>query len=200
MLTRLLGRLWHTWDVPGGTSKRSSRVKRATWGRTSTRPAPGRAGITHCVVPGGGGLPVESATGLGGERCPGSAGRRCTAWCARCCPGSGSGRRSCYCGSSSLSYATSGRAAPTRDAAPPAERAGRSLHPELVVVVLDRGRRWPKRKLEPRENSGETTMKRKLHSLGQEGAADRYCETGRTSSTSTIIPKITWHTCEAATR
>ena len=34
------------WAAQGGVSKRSSRPRRATWGWTSTRPAPGRAGIT----------------------------------------------------------------------------------------------------------------------------------------------------------
>ena len=34
------------WAAQGGVSKRSSRLRRATWGWTSTRPAPGRAGIT----------------------------------------------------------------------------------------------------------------------------------------------------------
>ena len=39
-------RPWPTWAAPGGVSKRSSRLSRATWGWTSTRPAPRRAGIT----------------------------------------------------------------------------------------------------------------------------------------------------------
>ena len=39
-------RRWPTWAVPGGALKRSSRRRRATWGWTSTRPAPGLAGIT----------------------------------------------------------------------------------------------------------------------------------------------------------
>ena len=34
------------WAAQGGVSKRSSRPRRATWAWTSTRPAPGRAGIT----------------------------------------------------------------------------------------------------------------------------------------------------------
>ena len=54
----------------------------------------------------------------------------------RCCPGSGSGRRSCCYGWRSPNYATSGRAAPTKDAAPPAVKAGWSRHPKAVVVVL----------------------------------------------------------------
>ena len=37
---------WPTWADPGGAWKLSSRLSRATWGWTSTRPAPGRAGIT----------------------------------------------------------------------------------------------------------------------------------------------------------
>ncbi len=62
--------------------------------------------------------------------------RGCTGWCGRCCPGNGSGRRSCCCGWRIRSYATSGRAAPTRDAAPPAVKAGWSHHLKPVVVVL----------------------------------------------------------------
>ena len=64
--------------------------------------------------------------------------RGCTGWCGRCCPGNGSGRRSCCCGWRIRSYATSGRAAPTRDAAPPAVKAGWSHHLKRVVVVLGR--------------------------------------------------------------
>ena len=41
-----LWRPWHTWAVPGGGLRRSLRPKRATWGWTSTRPAPGLGGIT----------------------------------------------------------------------------------------------------------------------------------------------------------
>ena len=63
--------------------------------------------------------------------------RGCTGWCGRCCPGNGSGRRSCCCGWRIRSYATSGRAAPTRDAAPPAVKAGWSHHLKRVVVVLE---------------------------------------------------------------
>ena len=39
-------RPWRTWAVPGGALKRSSRLRRATWGWTNTRPGAGRAGIT----------------------------------------------------------------------------------------------------------------------------------------------------------
>ena len=59
----------------------------------------------------------EPATGLGGKRCPGSRGRRCTGWCERCCPGNGSGRMSCCDGWWAPNIATSGPAALTRDAA-----------------------------------------------------------------------------------
>ena len=55
----------------------------------------------------------------------------------RCCPGSGSGRRSCCAGLTSLNDATSRPAAPTQDAAPPAAKAGWSHHPKAVVVVLE---------------------------------------------------------------
>ena len=67
---------------------------------------------------------------------PGSPVPRCTGWCGRCCPGSGSGRTSCCYGWWSLNYVTSRPAAPTKDAAPPAVKAGWSRHPESVVVVL----------------------------------------------------------------
>ena len=39
-------RPWRTWAVPGGALKRSSRLRRATWDWTSTRPGPGLGGIT----------------------------------------------------------------------------------------------------------------------------------------------------------
>ena len=71
-----------------------------------------------------------------GKKCPGSPVRRCTGWCVRCCPVSGSGQTSCCGGWSNRSYATSVQAAPTRDAAPPAAKSGRGRHPKAVVVVL----------------------------------------------------------------
>ena len=55
----------------------------------------------------------------------------------RCCPGSSSGPINCCCGWRIRSYATNGLAVPTRDAAPPAAKAGWSRHPEAVVVVLE---------------------------------------------------------------
>ncbi len=54
----------------------------------------------------------------------------------RCYPGSSSGRRSCCYGWRRRSYATNGLAVPTRDAAPPAAKAGWSRHLKPVVVVL----------------------------------------------------------------
>ena len=74
--------------------------------------------------------------------------RGCTGWCGRCCPGNGSGRRSCCCGWRIRSYATSGRAAPTRDAAPPAVKAGWSHHLKRVVGGLVMGVREIDRSLE----------------------------------------------------
>ena len=41
-----LWRPWLIWAVPGGALRPNSRLRRATWGWTSTRPAPGRVGIT----------------------------------------------------------------------------------------------------------------------------------------------------------
>ena len=63
--------------------------------------------------------------------------RGCAGWCVRCYPGSSSGRRSCCYGWRRRSYATNGLAVPTRDAAPPAAKAGWSRHLKPVVVVLD---------------------------------------------------------------
>ena len=99
-------------------------------------PQLGRVASPHSHVPAGWSVPAGPAAGLGGKRCPGSPVPRCTGWCGRCCPGNGSGRRSCCCGWRIRSYATSGRAAPTRDAAPPAVKAGWSHHLKRVVVVL----------------------------------------------------------------
>ena len=47
---------------------------------------------------------------------------------------------SCCYGWRIRSYATNGRAAPTRNAAPPAVKAGWSRHPKAVVVVLEERR------------------------------------------------------------
>ena len=63
--------------------------------------------------------------------------RGSTGWCVRCCPGSSSGPINCCCGWRRRSYATNGLAVPTRDAAPPAAKAGWSHHLEPVVVVLN---------------------------------------------------------------
>ena len=93
----------------------------------------------HSHVPAGWSVPAEPAAGLGGKRCPGSRGHRCTGWCGRCCPGSSSGPINCCCGWRIRSYATNGLAVPTRDAAPPAAKAGWSRHLKPVVVVLGDG-------------------------------------------------------------
>ena len=93
-------------------------------------------------VPAGRSFSAEPATGLGGKRCPGSRGRRSTGWCGRCCPGDSSDRMSCCCDWRIRSYATSGRAVPTKDAAPPAVKAGWSHHPKRVVVVLVSAACW----------------------------------------------------------
>ena len=90
--------------------------------------------IAMCLL---GGAFLLGLQQLGGKRCPGSPVPRCTGWCGKCCPGNGSDRRSCCCGWRIRSYATSGRAAPTRDAAPPAVNAGWSHHLKRVVVVLE---------------------------------------------------------------
>ena len=64
-------------------------------------------------------LSAESATGLGGKRCPGSRDRRSTGWCVRCCPGNGSGRLSCCDGWRIRRIVTNGPDAPMPSAAPP---------------------------------------------------------------------------------
>ena len=102
-------------------------------------PQLGRVASPHSHVPAGWSVPAEPAAGLGGKRCPGSRGHRCTGWCGRCCPGSSSGPINCCCGWRIRSYATNGLAVPTRDAAPPAAKAGWSRHLKPVVVVLERG-------------------------------------------------------------
>ena len=55
----------------------------------------GRVASPCGPVPAGRSFPVEPATGLGGKRCPGSPGHRCTAWCVRCCPGRASVPTNC---------------------------------------------------------------------------------------------------------
>ena len=47
---------------------------------------------------------------------------------------------SCCYGWRIRSYATNGRAAPTRNAVPPAVKAGWSRHPKAVVVVLNQSK------------------------------------------------------------
>ena len=99
--------------------------------------------IAMCLL--GGAFLLGLQQDWGGEICPGSPARRCTGWCVRCYPGSGSGPINCCCGWRIRSYATNGRAAPTRDAAPPAVKAEWTLHPEPVVVVLVLQRRLAKK-------------------------------------------------------
>ena len=48
--------------------------------------------VALCLLGGAFHLSLQQAWG---ERCRGSRGRRCTWWCVRCCPGSGSGWGSC---------------------------------------------------------------------------------------------------------
>ena len=72
----------------------------------------------------------------GGKRCPGSPVPRCTGWCGRCCPGSGSGLGNCWCGWRKRNCATSGPDAPTRSATLP-DGQGQDHLPKAVVVVLE---------------------------------------------------------------
>ena len=90
-------RLWPTWVGPGGALKRSSRLRRVTL--DDTRPAAWHHHIAMCLL---GGAFLLSL--LGGKRCPGSRGHRCTGWCGRCCPGSSSGPINCCCGWRIRSY------------------------------------------------------------------------------------------------
>ena len=60
-----LWRLWHTWAVPGGALKRSSRRRRATWGWTNTRPGVGRVGSIPAMCL----LGAAFLLGAGGKRC-----------------------------------------------------------------------------------------------------------------------------------
>ena len=91
--------------------------------------------VALCLL--GGAFLLSLQQAWGGGRCPGSRGPKCTGWCVRCFPRNGSGRMSCCGGWRIRSYATSGRAAPTRDVALGAARAGRNRHLKAVVVVLN---------------------------------------------------------------
>ena len=81
----------------------------------------GRAGITTWPCACWAELFCWACSRIGGERCPGSPVPRCTGWCVRCCPGSGSGRSSC---------ATIGPAGLTPNAAP------LSVHPRPSRLKL----------------------------------------------------------------
>ena len=107
-------------------------------GWTSTSPGVGPAGITISPCACWAERSCWTCSRNGGGRCrPAPPGPKCTGWCGRCCPGNSSGRLSCCHGWWIRSYATNGRAAPTRNAAPPAVKAGWSRHPKAVVVVLN---------------------------------------------------------------
>ena len=130
-------------DVPGGTTvwpldPAWTSPEYTGFGRPANPSCGlGRVASPHSHVPAGWSVPAEPAAGLGGKRCPGSRGHRCTGWCGRCCPGSSSGPINCCCGWRIRSYATNGLAVPTRDAAPPAAISeGWSRHLKPVVVVL----------------------------------------------------------------
>ena len=54
------------WAVPGGALRPNSRLRRATWGWTSTRPAPGRGWHHHvalCLLAGAFLLSLQQAWG-----------------------------------------------------------------------------------------------------------------------------------------
>ena len=131
MLAYVGGSRW-----PIGNGVRDGKGRGGAWTEYETRSWAGWH-HQHSHVPAGRSVPAGPAAGLGGKRCPGSRGPKCTGWYGRCCLGNGSDRRNCCCGWRKRSYATSARAAPTRDAAPPAVKAGWSHHPKAVVVVLD---------------------------------------------------------------
>ncbi len=63
-------RPWRTWAVPGGALKRSSRLRRATWGWTNTRPGAGRAGITISQCACWAGHSCWTCSGNGGGKMP----------------------------------------------------------------------------------------------------------------------------------
>ena len=89
---------------------------------------------TDMCLPGGAFLPGLQQ--LGGRDAPDHEGGRCTGWCGRCCPGSGSGRRSCCNAWRAANSVTSGPGAPTRNVASSTVEAGWSRHSEHVVVAL----------------------------------------------------------------
>ena len=77
-----------TCPARGGALRLSSRRRRATLDEYETRTWAGwHHHVALCLL---GGAFSEPAAGLGGKRCRDSRGRRCTAWCVRCCPESGS--------------------------------------------------------------------------------------------------------------
>ena len=112
-------RRWPTWAVPGGALKRSSRLRRATWDWTSTRPGAGLAGTTTWPYACWAGHSCWTCSRNGGGRCPGSPDPKCTGWCGKCCPGNGSSRMSCCGGSRIRRIVTNGPGAPMPSAAPP---------------------------------------------------------------------------------
>ena len=81
--------------------------------------------VALCLL--GGAFLLSLQQAWGGERCPGSPGRRSTGWCERCCPGNGSGRMSCCGGWSRPKNATNGPDAPTPSGALPFARPRTSL-------------------------------------------------------------------------
>ena len=86
--------------------------------------------VALCLL--GGAFLLSLQQAWGGERCPGSRGRRSTGWCGKCCPGNGSGQPSCCGGLRIRRTVTNGPNAPMPSAAPPCGHHPTSL-PELTL-------------------------------------------------------------------
>ena len=105
--------------VRDGKERRGSGRVRDSHPLSSTGQALGGLASPRRFALAGRSVSPEPATGLGGERCPGSRDRRSTGWCGRCCPGNGSDQMSCCGGRSRRKNAMTGPDAPPPSVAPP---------------------------------------------------------------------------------
>ena len=138
---------WPTWVGPGGALKRSSSLRRADDGAGRIRrPAAGQGGIPHSHVPAGWSVPAEPAAGLGGKRCPGSRGHRCTGVVREMLPREqfGPDQLLLWLEDTQLRNERARRSHERRRSTP-AAKAGWSRHLKPVVVVLGG---WPNSSME----------------------------------------------------
>ena len=102
--------------------QRSSRLRRVTWGWTNTRPAAGQGGIAMCLL--GGAFLLSLQQDWGEKDAPDHEATGVPGGAGDAAPGA---------------VATNGLAVPTRDAAPPAAKAGWSRHLKPVVDASNSG-------------------------------------------------------------